>query len=287
MDTLFPPDSKPLSPPGRLVLSLFPGIGLLDRAFEDVGFCVVRGPDTLWGGDIRRFSPAGHFFGVIGGPPCQNFCTANRKRDVAAGLVLVGEMFRVVVAAQPEFFLIENVAGSPWFANFPGYALQAFTLDASQLGSEQRRLRKFHFGHRPGTPALVIKRDRSIVESQRTCLASEGKRKGRRTWKRFCELQGLPAGFDLPGFTVEQKYRAVGNGVPYLMARALADAIASRTHRSVTPFALCECGCGQYVKGRERTASVACRKRLERERKRVTAPGVVTAEFHFCPATKE
>ena len=52
-----------------LVLSLFPGIGLLDMAFEEEGFCVVRGPDLLWGGDIRRFHPpAGRFEGVIGGP---------------------------------------------------------------------------------------------------------------------------------------------------------------------------------------------------------------------------
>ncbi len=28
-----------------LILSLFPGIGLLDRAFELEGFCVVRGRD--------------------------------------------------------------------------------------------------------------------------------------------------------------------------------------------------------------------------------------------------
>lgn len=33
-----------------LVLSLFPGIGLLDMAFEEEGFTVVRGPDLLWGG---------------------------------------------------------------------------------------------------------------------------------------------------------------------------------------------------------------------------------------------
>jgi DNA (cytosine-5)-methyltransferase 1 len=33
-----------------LVLSLFPGIGLFDMAFEAEGFCVVRGPDLLWGG---------------------------------------------------------------------------------------------------------------------------------------------------------------------------------------------------------------------------------------------
>lgn len=55
-----------------LVLSLFPGIGLLDMAFCEEGFCVVRGPDLLWGGDIRKFHPpAGRFDGVIGGPPCQ------------------------------------------------------------------------------------------------------------------------------------------------------------------------------------------------------------------------
>lgn len=34
----------------QLVLSLFPGVGLLDMAFEEEGFCVVRGPDLLWGG---------------------------------------------------------------------------------------------------------------------------------------------------------------------------------------------------------------------------------------------
>lgn len=56
------------------VLSLFPGIGLLDQAFEEMGFCVVRGPDLLWGGDIHTFHPTqGYFQGIIGGPPCQAF----------------------------------------------------------------------------------------------------------------------------------------------------------------------------------------------------------------------
>ena len=51
----------------ELVLSLFPGIGLLDQAFEEQGFCVVRGPDLLWGGDIKQFHPpAGKFDGVNG-----------------------------------------------------------------------------------------------------------------------------------------------------------------------------------------------------------------------------
>lgn len=61
----------------RLVLSTFPGLGLLDRAFEELGFVVVRGPDLLWGGDMRRFRcPRGVFAGLIGGPPCQKGSTA-------------------------------------------------------------------------------------------------------------------------------------------------------------------------------------------------------------------
>lgn len=68
----------------QLVLSLFPGIGLLDMAFEEEGFVIVRGPDLLWGGDIRRFHPpAGKFDGVIGGPPCQAFSQANGVGDSA------------------------------------------------------------------------------------------------------------------------------------------------------------------------------------------------------------
>jgi DNA (cytosine-5)-methyltransferase 1 len=58
-----------------LVLSIFPG------AFEAEGFCVVRGPDVLLGGDIRKFhAPRGRFDGVIGGPPCQSFSVAIASR---------------------------------------------------------------------------------------------------------------------------------------------------------------------------------------------------------------
>lgn len=60
-----------------VVLSLFPGIGLLDKAFEDAGFQVVRGPDLIWGGDVRRFHVNSNMFaGIIGGPPCQTHSTA-------------------------------------------------------------------------------------------------------------------------------------------------------------------------------------------------------------------
>ena len=40
------------------ILSLFPGGDLLGRSFEEVfgeEAMIVRGPDKLWGGDIKRF----------------------------------------------------------------------------------------------------------------------------------------------------------------------------------------------------------------------------------------
>ncbi len=249
----------------ELVLSLFPGVGLFDRGFEDSGFCVVRGPDILWGGNIRRFHPpAGRFSGIIGGSPCQNFSIVNRNRDASAGMALVREFIRCVSEAAPDWYLMENVPGSP-IVTVPGFAVQLFTLDASQVGSEQHRLRKFNYGHKPGTPELVLHRDAAAGPSQRTCLASEGRRAGRRDWETFCRLQGLPPGYDLPGFTVAEKYKAVGNGVPYPLSLALARAVKA-TARHVTPHRLCSCGCGQFVTGHEITAGPACRKREQRKR---------------------
>ncbi|MEM7477784.1 MAG: DNA cytosine methyltransferase [Planctomycetota bacterium] len=65
----------------ELVLSLFPGIDVLGRGFEELGFSVVRGPDTLWDQRIEDFHTIpNRFDGIIGGPPCQNYSDANRCR---------------------------------------------------------------------------------------------------------------------------------------------------------------------------------------------------------------
>ena len=54
----------------ELVLSLFPGVGLLDRAFTEAGFCVVQAQDKITGGDIRDFAGVpGRLDGIIADPP--------------------------------------------------------------------------------------------------------------------------------------------------------------------------------------------------------------------------
>jgi DNA (cytosine-5)-methyltransferase 1 len=138
-----------------LVLSLFPGIGLLDMAFEEEGFCVVRGPDVLWGGDIRRFHPpTGVFDGVIGGPPCQMFSrlaimVRHNGYEPKFGN-LIPEFERCIAEARPRWFLMENVPAAPR-PLIGGYRVWEATwnnrwfLDGEQ-GAEQNRVRAISFG---------------------------------------------------------------------------------------------------------------------------------------------
>jgi DNA (cytosine-5)-methyltransferase 1 len=238
----------------QLVLSLFPGIGLLDMAFEAEGFCVVRGPDLLWGGDIRSFHPpAGKFDGVIGGPPCQRFSRLANiviavHGEASLAPDLIPEFERCVDEAQPAWFLMENVPAAP--TPMPrGYAVHDQVINNRWLGEEQNRTRRFSFGskneaflrvdefalYNPTFEPAVC----STAGGRRASVAigGSGKPKGKqgrrpehrlrnRTLAKLCELQGLPPDFltDAP-FTKSEKERVVGNGVPLPMGRAVAKAV--------------------------------------------------------------
>ncbi len=207
----------------HLLLSLFPGLGLLDRAFEEEGFCVVRGPDVLWGGDIRNFHPpGGKFDGVIGGAPCQcwsppaHLVRANGHEPRFGNLI--PEFERCVSEAQPEWFLMVNVPQAPP-AIVQGYAAHAFTLNNAWLpggngdgmGQEQERERRFTFGIR-GHEAINLMRWIEVATLRYTLAEA-------------CRLQGLPENFlDEAPFTAAGKLKAVANGVPLPMGRALARA---------------------------------------------------------------
>lgn len=231
----------------QLVLSLFPGIGLLDMAFEEEGFCVVRGPDLLWGGDIRRFHPpAGKFDGVIGGPPCQAHSTmrhlALKGNGVPAGVHgdQIPEFERVIGEAQPLWFVMENVpqATNP---RIPQYQVRSTLLDNRWLGEEQRRRRRFWLGVHHSYPNEWSLRIEQVAleasHTELTVLAGHGPAMGQRVrgiagrdWKTMAQLQGIPderiatLEADAP-FTVHGLKSGIGNGVPLPMGRAVARAV--------------------------------------------------------------
>lgn len=254
----------------ELILSLLPGVGLLDKAFEEAGFCVVRGPDLIWGGDIRRFNPPpGVFWGVIGGPPCQEFSGLLRTAPTGYGLEMIGEYLRVVTAATPEWWLMENVARVP-DVTLPGYVTQRLDIDNGWFSEDSRRLRHIQFGSQSGR-LLHIDRRPVTDDLAGAALASDN-----RSFEEVKRLQGLPPEYDLPPFKVAEKIRAVGNGVPLPMGRALAAAIIEAYRLpvtlqydfigQVTPAQVCLCGCGRRVTGKSKYYDYSCRKRAQRKR---------------------
>mgnify|MGYP002359627434 CR=1 FL=1 len=234
-----------------LVLSLFPGIGLLDMAFEEEGFCVVRGPDVLWGGDVRRFHPpAGRFDGVIGGPPCQSFSRL-RYLVIHNGYKpapnLIPEYERCVAEAQPAWFVMENVEAAP-VPVVGGYKVRDSILNNRWVGGVQNRRRRFSFGTRDGRPLDL---EVALFEEQEwapavmahggarevpVAVGGSGKRKATKAneigyqtaeyVRRALRLQGLPETLlDEAPFTVAGKCEVIGNGVPLPMGRAIARAV--------------------------------------------------------------
>lgn len=229
-----------------LILSIFPGIDLLGRAFEEVWpeACIVRGPDLLWGGDIKTFHPpAGVFDGVIGGPPCQAFSPLRHLVRKHHGYNsrfgnMIPEFERCVEEARPSWFLAENVPEAP-APTVRGYHTRSTLVDAQWVGSPQRRRRFFSFGCRDFDPT-----PRGPFEVETLALhpigvppviSSDGGRAGKKcNWVRtprytvsqMLELQGAPIDlFVHSPFTVEGQKHALANAVPMELGRAVARAV--------------------------------------------------------------
>ena len=83
----------------------------------------------------------------------------------------------------------------------------------------------------------------------------------------------LDRGFEQAGFCVVRGFRVAKPLFP--MARGVAEAIRDR---GVTLGRLCECGCGRQLGHRpnQRTATAACRKRIERARSGENRKAVVS-----------
>jgi DNA (cytosine-5)-methyltransferase 1 len=227
-----------------LVLSVFPGIGLLDMAFEEEGFCVVRGPDLLWGGDVRRFhAPHGVFAGVIGGPPCQVHSAMGDLNPLAGRKHgdMIPEFDRIVLESGAEWFVRENVQQAP-VAVIPDYSVDVVNLDNRALGEEQQRKRTFCFGSTAGLriSPFIAEQVMGVAENpvrELVVLAGHGPAMGQRVrgiegrdWKTMARLQGIPAERVAileaeKLFTVHGFKKVIGNGVPLPMGRAVARAV--------------------------------------------------------------
>jgi len=210
-------------------------------------------------------TPRSVIFGIIGGPPCQDFSRARRRPPTGHGKRMLKEFCRLVTEAQPDWWLMENVPGVPDI-HISSWVTQRFNLFAWEFGCRQSRNRSFQFGSRDGVPLVIVRRTQSHFRKLApTCTTKDSVG----NFADRCELMGLPRWFDLPGLSRSAKIRAVSNGVPVPMARGVAEAIRDR---GVTEHRLCVCGCGRVLTGRQHqsAATPACRKRLERSRRGVT-----------------
>ena len=112
-------------------------------------------------------------------------------------------------------------------------------------------MRHIQYGSNDGTQ-LLIERKHNETETESTCLANDD-----RSIAQLKQLQELPEYFDIPSFTRGVLTKAIGNGVPYSMANALALAVKHRKQH----VNLCQCFCGRTVTSRKKYSG-ACRKRV-------------------------
>ena len=194
-----------------IVISLFSGAMGLDLGLEKAGFDIVASvenekncvatiqrnrPDIkLDSDDINNVNPTailkdlglkkGEVDLVAGGPPCQAFSTAGRRRslDDFRGNVIV-RFLDYVREIEPQYFILENVRGllSAKLANTPpefseygdiehqpgsvvwflvnefkklGYTVSFSLFDASLYGVPQKRERVIMFGTRSANPISI------------------------------------------------------------------------------------------------------------------------------------
>jgi site-specific DNA-cytosine methylase len=208
------------------ILSICTGMGLMDRAFMDMGFDVVPGceidPDmrrmheSLCGGkhlthdlsDLPGIVSGQHFTGIIGGPPCQahSILRAMRKPKFPDLTPLVELLLECVTF---DWYVFENVRPIP----IPS-ARHTMLNAMNYYVPHQSRERWFtHFGIM--APAPLYPGD---VDSLRAYSVVAGRIYGP---KRGAWLQGYEDAAKLPVPCVTLQ-KGLANAVPYPLARAWA-----------------------------------------------------------------
>lgn len=212
------------------VLSVYPGLDLLGREFERVGYTIFRGPDLLWGGDSRRFHVLPRVFeGVIGGPPCQWNSQLAKLGNVQAE-DLTHDFLRIVKEAEPKWAVMENVRGLLRAGIMPPEWL-AIKLRDWDCGGMTFRTRIFWIypatlilvpSKRPGRPEYSV-----LASSWKGHDSANKKMRMHSTLtiKRAAELQGYPElARTLEPLGKRYAVNLLGNGVPKAMGQYIAGA---------------------------------------------------------------
>jgi DNA (cytosine-5)-methyltransferase 1 len=174
--------------PSPIAVDLFAGAGGLSLGFENAGFAVVQAVESgqhaaatyrhnhpradVLQADIAGLDPKaclrrlglreGDVTVLIGGPPCQGFSESNRRTRTLENPRnhLYSQVIRFIEAIEPEWFVMENVAGLRTLAGgkllrrilgeceATGYQVAVAELNAADFGVPQFRRRLFIVGHR-------------------------------------------------------------------------------------------------------------------------------------------
>lgn len=222
------------------VISFFTGGGLLDMGFEEAGFDIVWTNEldagfaalyaagiTAWRRQQNPAAPEAHIshigslldispaeivqqafpdgapplFGIIGGPPCQDFSIAGTRQGINGARGKISPAYcRVITELQPAFFVFENVTGflqKNHRAEFDKiredfnrhYITDYARLNALDYGVPQSRER-----------LLLIGLRRDLVQSPKLGLFSDAMPAiGWADWKREQSHAGLRQQYQWPG----------------------------------------------------------------------------------------
>lgn len=100
----------------QLILSLCDYSGVWSQPYEDDGYDVLR-IDLKHGDDVRLLQlPDRIVHGVLAAPPCTVFANSGARwerseRDMLDGLSVVDACCRIILAARPSWWVLENPAG--------------------------------------------------------------------------------------------------------------------------------------------------------------------------------
>lgn len=225
----------------KLVLELSPGAGLFGRAFEYLGFTVVRGSDILWGGYVREFSAKPNMFdGVIDGAPCQMFSVASGGSSKAENLI--PEFLRVVDEAKPKWAVMENVTQVKEYGpNWPSEIIRDY--DAGGLTHRTRRFWYYGCDAHEKPPTREGDAELSVLASQWKNRGKDGRKSYRQqvTAEEAARLQGFEGlhtkimNGQPSGITDKQRQilaiHMIGNGVPLHMGLYVAKHILKEVYK--------------------------------------------------------